>query len=56
MYIQASTRQKRKIPLPDNESKKDITYIADLVLQAKETDCDVVSLLKQHITIEEVRV
>ena len=53
---QTSTRQKRKIPLPDNESKKDITYIADLVLQAKETNSNVVSLLKQHITIEEVRV
>ena len=32
---QTSTRQKRKIPLPDNESKKDITYIADLVLQGR---------------------
>ena len=53
---QTTTRQKRKIPLPEKESKEDITYIADLVLQAKETDCDVVSLLKQHITIEEVRV
>ena len=53
---QTSTRQKRKIPLPDNESKKDITYISDLVLQAKETNSNVVSLLKQHITIEEVRV
>lgn len=53
---QTSTRQKRKIPLPDNESKKDITYISDLVLQTKETNSNVVSLLKQHITIEEVRV
>ena len=53
---QTTTRQKRKIPFPEKESKEDITYIADLVLQAKETDCNVVSLLKQHIAIEEVRV
>ena len=53
---QTSTRQKRKIPLPDKECKEDITYIADLVLQSKETDSNVVSLLRQHITIEEVRV
>ena len=53
---QTSARQKRKIPLPEKESKENESLISDLVSRSKGADCNIVSILKQHITVEEVQI
>lgn len=53
---QTSARQKRKIPLPEKESKENESLIFDLVSRSKGADYDIVSFLKQHITVEEVQI
>ena len=53
---QTSARQKRKIPLPEKESKENESLISDLVSRSKGADRNIVSFLKQQITVEEVQI
>ena len=53
---QTSARQNRKIPLPEKESKENESLISDLVSRSKGADRNIVSFLKQQITVEEVQI